>query len=568
MHWLPRHQGLPEQLPRDPQGSQDLGSVRQVHRLRADRLQEGRPQAPFHARHRRFAERAGHGRSGRVLFGTSWRRARGDTQDRECSRRRTDPEGCLRLLPRRQLRQAHRSELPQDRRPAFGLPLRRAQVLHGRGQQRGRSLQRRDKLMAPAGDFTSLQAALDNGADSIYFGVEQLNMRARASMNFTILDLPEISRRCKEKGVRTYLTLNTIIYDHDLSIIKTLLDKAKEADLTAVIAMDQAVIAYARQIGMEVHISTQINITNIETVKFYALFADTMVMSRELSITQIKKICSQIEKEQIKGPSGNLVEIEIFGHGALCMAVSGKCYLSLHSHNSSANRGACKQNCRKKYTVIDQESGFEIELDNEYMMSPKDLCTIGFLDQIVDAGVKVLKIEGRGRAPEYVATVTKCYREAIDSIADGTFSAEKVEGWMKQLETVYNRGFWSGYYLGQELGEWSPNSGSSATQKKIYIGKGRHFYPKSNIAEFLIEAYDLNVGDKVLIQGPTTGSQEIVIEHMMVDGKEGATKASKSDVVTFKTEFRVRPSDKLYKIVKVEEPGTQQNNVDEGTYSH
>ena len=426
----------------------------------------------------------------------------------------------------------------------------------------------RIELMAPAGDFTSLQAALDNGADSIYFGVEQLNMRARASMNFTILDLPEISRRCKEKGVRTYLTLNTIIYDHDLSIIKTLLDKAKEADLTAVIAMDQAVIAYARQIGMEVHISTQINITNIETVKFYALFADTMVMSRELSITQIKKICSQIEKEQIKGPSGNLVEIEIFGHGALCMAVSGKCYLSLHSHNSSANRGACKQNCRKKYTVIDQESGFEIELDNEYMMSPKDLCTIGFLDQIVDAGVKVLKIEGRGRAPEYVATVTKCYREAIDSIADGTFSAEKVEGWMKQLETVYNRGFWSGYYLGQESGEWSSNSGSSATQKKIYIGKGRHFYPKSNIAEFLIEAYDLNIGDRVLIQGPTTGSQEIVIEHMMVDGKEGATKASKSDVVTFKTEFRVRPSDKLYKIVKVEEPGTQQNNVDEGAYSH
>lgn len=426
----------------------------------------------------------------------------------------------------------------------------------------------RIELMAPAGDFTSLQAALDNGADSIYFGVEQLNMRARASMNFTILDLPEISRRCKEKGVRTYLTLNTIIYDHDLSIIKTLLDKAKEADLTAVIAMDQAVIAYARQICMEVHISTQINITNIETVKFYALFADTMVMSRELSITQIKKICSQIEKEQIKGPSGNLVEIEIFGHGALCMAVSGKCYLSLHSHNSSANRGACKQNCRKKYTVIDQESGFEIELDNEYMMSPKDLCTIGFLDQIVDAGVKVLKIEGRGRAPEYVATVTKCYREAIDSIADGTFSAEKVEGWMKQLETVYNRGFWSGYYLGQELGEWSPNSGSSATQKKIYIGKGRHFYPKSNIAEFLIEAYDLSIGDRVLIQGPTTGSQEIVIEHMMVDGKEGATKASKSDVVTFKTEFRVRPSDKLYKIVKVEEPGTQQNNVDEGAYSH
>jgi putative protease len=410
----------------------------------------------------------------------------------------------------------------------------------------------RIELMSPAGDFTALQAALDNGADSVYFGVEQLNMRARASMNFTIDDLPEIAQRCKEKGVRTYLTLNTIIYDHDLSIIKTLLDKATAAELTAVIAMDQAVISYARQIGMEVHISTQINITNIETVKFYALFADTMVMSRELSITQIKKICQQIEKEQVKGPSGKLVEVEIFGHGALCMAVSGKCYLSLHSNNSSANRGACKQNCRKKYTVIDQESGFEIELDNEYMMSPKDLCTIGFLDQIVDAGVKVLKIEGRGRAPEYVATVTKAYREAIDSIADGNFSQEKVSEWMKELETVYNRGFWDGYYLGQELGEWSSNSGSSATQKKIYIGKGRHFYPKSNIAEFLVEAYDIAVGDTILIQGPTTGSQEMVITDMMVDEKGDAKKAVKSDVITFKTDFRVRPSDKLYKVVQSE----------------
>lgn len=406
------------------------------------------------------------------------------------------------------------------------------------------------ELMSPAGDFTSLQAALDNGADSVYFGVEQLNMRARASMNFTIDDLPEIARRCSEKGVRSYLTLNTIIYDHDLSLIKTLLDKAKAADLTAVIAMDQAVISYARQIGLEVHISTQINITNIETVKFYALFADTMVMSRELSITQIKKICDQIVKDEVKGPSGKLVEIEIFGHGALCMAVSGKCYLSLHSANSSANRGACKQNCRKKYTVIDQETGFEIELENEYMMSPKDLCTISFLDQIVDAGVKVLKIEGRGRAPEYVATVTKCYREAIDAVAKGTFSPEKVEQWMKQLETVYNRGFWDGYYLGQELGEWSDTSGSSATQKKVYIGKGRHFYPKSDVAEFLIEAYDIAVGDRILIQGPTTGSQEMVLEAMQVDQKPHAEKASKSDIITFKTDFRMRPSDKLYKIVE------------------
>ncbi|NAW52052.1 U32 family peptidase [Elizabethkingia argentiflava] len=409
----------------------------------------------------------------------------------------------------------------------------------------------RVELMAPAGNFESMQAALDNGADSIYFGVEQLNMRARASMNFTIDDLEEISQRCKEKGVRTYLTLNTIIYDHDLSIIKTLLDRAKAAQITAVIAMDQAVIAYARQIGMEIHISTQINITNIETVRFYAMFADTMVMSRELSLSQVKKICNQIEKEQIKGPSGNLVEIEIFGHGALCMAVSGKCYLSLHSHNSSANRGACKQNCRKKYTVIDQESGFEIELDNEYMMSPKDLCTIDFLDQVLDAGVKVLKVEGRGRAPEYVATVIKCYREAIDAVAEGTYNQEMISDWMSRLETVYNRGFWSGYYLGQKLGEWSPNPGSNATQKKIYIGKGRHFYPKTNIAEFLIEAYDLNVGDSVLIQGPTTGSQEMVVESMRVVDKIDANKATKADVITFKTDFRVRPSDKLYKIVSV-----------------
>lgn len=406
------------------------------------------------------------------------------------------------------------------------------------------------ELMAPAGDFTSLQAAIDNGADSVYFGVEQLNMRARASINFTLDDLPEISRRCKEKNVRTYLTLNTIIYDHDLSLIKTLLNKAKEADLTAVIAMDQAVIAYARQIGMEVHISTQINVTNIETVKFYALFADTMVMSRELSLTQVKKICEQIEKEGVRGPSGNLVEVEIFGHGALCMAVSGKCYLSLHSHNSSANRGACKQNCRKKYTVIDQESGFEIEIDNEYMMSPKDLCTLDFLDQVIDTGVKVLKIEGRGRAPEYVATVIKCYREAIDAIAEGTYTQEKVADWMERLNTVYNRGFWSGYYLGQKLGEWSDVSGSQATQKKVYIGKGRHYYPQVNVAEFLIEAFDLNVGDRVLVQGPTTGSQEVEVAEMMNDERQSVEKATKSDLITFKTDFIVRPNDKLYKIVK------------------
>jgi len=405
------------------------------------------------------------------------------------------------------------------------------------------------ELMAPAGNFESLQAALDNGADSVYFGVEQLNMRARASVNFTLDDLEEISKRCKAKNVRSYLTLNTIIYDHDLSIVKTLIKKAKAANITAVIAMDQAVIAIARAADMEIHISTQINITNIETVKFYAMFADTMVLSRELSLRQVKKITEQIEKEQIQGPSGKLIEIEIFGHGALCMAVSGKCYMSLHSHNSSANRGACKQNCRKKYTVIDQETGFEMELDNEYIMSPKDLCTIDFLDQVADAGIKVLKIEGRGRAPEYVANVIKCYREAIDSIADGTYNKEEVVSWMLALEKVYNRGFWNGYYLGQKLGEWSKGSGSHATQKKVYLGKGVHFFPKAKIGEFKIEAYDISIGDTILVTGPTTGAKELEVKEMLVnDSKQDS--GSKGDSVTIPLDFRIRPSDKLYKIVE------------------
>ncbi|WP_370424627.1 peptidase U32 family protein [Tenacibaculum dicentrarchi] len=407
------------------------------------------------------------------------------------------------------------------------------------------------ELMAPAGNFESLQAALDNGCDSIYFGVEQLNMRARATVNFTLDDLDEISKRCSEKGVRTYLTLNTIVYDHDLSIVKTLINSAKKANITAVIAMDQAVIAMARTAQMEVHISTQINITNIETVKFYAMFADTIVLSRELSLRQVKSITEQIEKEAIKGPAGRLLEVEIFGHGALCMAVSGKCYMSLHSHNSSANRGACKQNCRKKYTVIDQESGFEMELDNEYIMSPKDLCTIDFLDQVADAGIKVLKIEGRGRAPEYVAKVIKCYREAIDDIAKGTYSKEKVIGWMQELEKVYNRGFWNGYYLGQKLGEWSKEPGSHATQKKVYLGKGMHYFSKAEIGQFKIEAYDLTIGDTILITGPTTGAQEMELKSMFVDDKEAQT-ATKGEEVTMKLDFKIRASDKLYKIVKTE----------------
>lgn len=405
------------------------------------------------------------------------------------------------------------------------------------------------ELMAPAGSFESLQAAIDSGADSVYFGVEQLNMRARSSINFTIADLTEISSRCKAADVRTYLTLNTIIYDHDLKLVKRLLDAAKEADITAVIAMDQAVIAYARQIGMEVHISTQINITNIETVKFYALFADTMVMSRELSLRQIKKICQQIKDENVTGPSGKLVEVEIFGHGALCMAVSGKCYLSLHSYNSSANRGACKQNCRKAYILTDKETGNEIEVDNEYMMSPKDLSTIDILDQVVDTGVKVLKIEGRGRSPEYVSTVIKSYREALDAIEDGSYSPEKVDGWMKKLETVYNRGFWNGYYLGQKLGEWSEGSGNQATQKKVFVGRGIHYYPKNKVGHFRIEADKIELGDKILVTGPTTGVKEFELSELMVDDVI-AEVAQKGDDCTIPVDFKVRSSDKIYKIVQ------------------
>ena len=413
------------------------------------------------------------------------------------------------------------------------------------------SVKNKIELMAPAGSFDSMQAAIENGADSIYFGVEQLNMRARASINFTIDDLPEIVKRCSEKKVRTYLTLNTIIYDHDLSIVKTLINAAEKANISAVIAMDQAVIQVARTAGLEVHISTQINITNIETLRFYAMFADTIVLSRELSLRQVKFITEQIEKDQIKGPSGRLVEIEIFGHGALCMAVSGKCYMSLHSHNSSANRGACKQNCRKKYTVIDQETGVEMELDNEYIMSPKDLCTIDILDQVVNAGIKVLKIEGRGRAPEYVAQVVRSYRNAIDAIAEGTYDKDKVISWMKELGTVYNRGFWNGYYLGQKLGEWSSESGSHATQKKVFLGKGVHYFPKAKVGEFKIDAYGVKVGDKILVTGPTTGAKEMELKTMLVNDVK-QDEAKKGDSVTIKLDFRIRQSDKLYKIVKTE----------------
>jgi len=405
------------------------------------------------------------------------------------------------------------------------------------------------ELMAPAGSYEALMAGIHAGCDSVYFGVEQFNMRARATMNFTLDDLDKVGSICAENGVRSYLTLNTIVYDHDLSAIKTVLDRAKSAGITAVIASDQAVIAYARGIGLEVHISTQVNITNIETVKFYALFADTVVLSRELSLIQIKKICDQIAKENICGPSGKLIEVEIFVHGALCMAVSGKCYLSLHTANASANRGACVQNCRRSYTVIDNEDGHELAIDNEYIMSAQDLCTIDFLDKVIESGVKVMKIEGRGKGADYVKTTVECYREAIDAIYDGTYSAEKTDNWMRRLKQVYNRGFWSGYYLGQKLGEWNDAPGSKATTRKIYIGKGEHYFDKIQVAEFKLESYDLNVGDKVLITGPTTGAIETTIDELHTHA--GAVQsAKKGENCAFKLTTPIRTSDKLYKIVE------------------
>jgi U32 family peptidase len=405
------------------------------------------------------------------------------------------------------------------------------------------------ELMAPAGSFEAMQAAIDNGADSVYFGVEQLNMRAKSSINFTLDDLEEIASRCSAENVRTYLTLNTIIYDHDLSVIKTLINRVKESGITAIIASDQAVINYAKTSGVEVHISTQLNVTNIETVKFYALFADVMVLSRELSLRQVKKICDAIIKEDVRGPAGELIEVEIFGHGALCMAVSGKCYLSLHTENSSANRGACIQNCRRKYRVIDIEDGHELEIDNEFIMSPKDLCTVDFLDQVIDTGVKVLKIEGRGRAADYVATVIKTYREAIDAYYDDKYTKEAVAGWMNTLNKVYNRGFWSGYYLGQKLGEWSKSPGSQATQKKVYLGKGLHYFPKSKIAHFKIESQSVKIGDQILITGPTTGVIETELQSLRVNEKEVA-EAKRGEEITFPLDKIIRSSDKIYKLVE------------------
>lgn len=405
------------------------------------------------------------------------------------------------------------------------------------------------EIMSPAGSKEAMAAAIKAGADSVYFGVEQLNMRARQTNNFLIEDLPEVATLCNDHAVKSYITLNTIIYDHDISLMRKIVDKARESGISAVIAADLAVMNYCRKTGMELHVSTQANITNIETVELFSDYADVMVLARELTLKQVNDIVKAIERNNIRGPKGEKIKVEIFAHGALCMAVSGKCYLSLHSHNASANRGACIQNCRREYTVTDEE-GVELQIDNEYIMSAKDLCTIEFLDKILEAGVKVLKIEGRGRAADYVYTTTKCYREAVDSIEQGTYTTEKIKSWKEKLCEVYNRGFWDGYYLGQKMGEWSNVYGSVATTRKIYLGKGVKYFDKIGVAEFLLESHDLNTGDRLIVTGSTTGLIETTAEEIRLGSGTVVQKASKGDTISLKIDEKIRPSDKLYKIVK------------------
>lgn len=407
------------------------------------------------------------------------------------------------------------------------------------------------EIMAPVGSRESLAAALHAGADSIYFGIGSLNMRARSSNPFTIDDLHDIAWICDVHGVKSYLTLNTIIYDEDLELMRRIVNAAKEAGISAVIAADVAVMDYCNRVGQEVHLSTQLNISNVEALRFYSRFADVVVLARELNLKQVRKIYDAIREEQIKGPMGNPVRIEMFCHGALCMAVSGKCYLSLNELNASANRGACMQVCRRSYIVKDKDSDIELEVENEHIMSPKDLKTIHFLDEMIEAGVRVFKIEGRARGPEYVKTVVECYKEAIRSYTDGTFTEEKVAGWDARLKTVFNRGFWNGYYLGQRLGEWSRHYGSEATEKKVYAGKGVKYFPRIGVAEFLIEATELKVGDKLLVTGPTTGALYVTLEEARVDLNPVET-VRKGEHVSFKVPGRIRPNDKLYRVVPSE----------------
>lgn len=402
--------------------------------------------------------------------------------------------------------------------------------------------------MAPVGSYESLHAAIDAGADAIYFGVEGLNMRARSSVNFTLDDLHNIASICHENGVKSYLTVNTIIFDNDIATCHSIIDAVKEAGISAIIAADIAAITYARSIGVEVHISTQVNITNIEAVKFYAQFADVVVLARETNMEQVRAIYDAIREQDIRGPHGELVRIEMFCHGALCMAVSGKCYLSLHEMNYSANRGSCAQICRRGYTVTDKESGAQLDIENQYIMSPKDLKTIHFLNKVIDAGVRVLKIEGRARGPEYVKIAVECYNEAIKACCDGTYNEEMIANWDERLSKIFNRGFWNGYYLGQRLGEWSSKYGSSATRVKQYVAKGIRYFSKIGVAEFQMESGELHVGDEIVITGPTTGALITTVEEIRVDLKP-VEKTVKGERFSIKVSEKVRPSDRLYRWV-------------------
>ena len=408
------------------------------------------------------------------------------------------------------------------------------------------------EIMAPVGSRESLQAAIQAGADSVYFGIERLNMRAHSASTCTMDDLREIAAMCHEHGMKSYLTVNTIIYGEDIPLMHEIIDAAHEAGISAVIASDVAVMTYCRRVGQEVHLSTQLNISNIEALKFYAQFADVVVLARELNMEQVAEIFRQVEEENICGPSGKQIRIEMFCHGALCMAISGKCYLSLANAGRSANRGECVQICRRSYLVTDRETGNELEIDNKYVMSPKDLKTVRFIDRLMKSGVRVFKIEGRARGPEYVYTVVKCYKEAIDSVLDGTFTEEKKDDWDKRLATVFNRGFWDGYYQGQLMGEWNKNYGSCATERKVYIGRGVKYFSKLGVAEFTVDAADFKLGDKLLITGPTTGVMYLDATEIRLE-LEPVDYAPKGTHVSIPVPGKIRQSDKLFKLEKVEE---------------
>ena len=405
------------------------------------------------------------------------------------------------------------------------------------------------ELLSPVGSFDCLQAAIKAGADAIYFGVEQLNMRTRSSGSFSIADIKEVSAICKLANIQSCITLNTVMYEHDMQLLQKILKEVKKQGIDAVIASDFAVIEYCNQLNIPLHISTQANISNIEAVQFYARFSDVVVLARELTLKQVEHISKEIIRKKIKGVSGELIKIEIFVHGALCMAISGKCYLSLHAQNASANRGACVQNCRRPYKVIDTETNEALLVDNEYIMSPKDLCSINILNQVIKSGVNVLKIEGRSKGADYVFVVTQCYREALEAIKNNNYTQEKINDWMKRLSTVYNRGFWEGYYLGRKMGEWTAQPGSAATQKKIYVGKGSRYYPKIAVGEFVIESGNIKNGDLLMISGPTIGFVQEKIENLTVNGVV-ADIAVKGDKITFPISTKVSALDKLYKIVE------------------